>query len=248
MEINYLIYNIIFWRLKLDIKIYPKSILIKLLYVILFLLLANITGIVSKFYFNHGRLYGLVPLFDFNTEANIPTFYSSLALLSCSILLTFISLKHKRHGSSYIPWVGLSIIFLFLSIDEIAAIHESMNDSLQQILNASGLLYFAWIIPYGIALLLILGIYLKFLTNLPRKFLYLFMISGAIFVSGAIGIESVCGWYCESLGGGHGLDTLLYAVLYTCEEFLEMLGIVFFIYTLLLYIVTELNYSTISIN
>jgi len=212
--------------------------------VILFLLLVNITGIVSKFYFNHGRLFGLVRLFDFNTEANIPTFYSSLALLSCSILLAFISLSHKKHGSFYKLWGGLSIIFLFLSIDEIATIHEFVvNDPIQQLLNTSGLLYFAWIIPYGIALLLILGIYLKFLINLPGKFLHLFVISGSIFVSGAIGIESVCGWYCELLGGVHELNTLPYAVLYTCEEFLEMLGIVFFIYTLLLYIVTELNYS-----
>jgi len=231
----------------LKIEIYPRKILILLLYLILFLLFANITGIISKFYFNHGQVYGLVPLFDFNTEANIPTFYSSLALISCSILLAFIFLAHKRQGSSYKPWRGLSIIFLFLSIDEIATIHEWMNDPIQQLLNTSGLLYFAWIIPYGLALLLLLGIYLKFLINLPKKFLHLFIISGVIFISGAIGIESFCGWYCELLGGIHGLDNLLYSVFYTGEEFLEMLGIVFFIYTLLSYIVTELNYSTISI-
>jgi hypothetical protein len=106
-------------------------------------LFANITGIISKFYFNHGQVYGLVPLFDFNTEANIPTFYSSLALISCSILLAFIFLAHKRQGSSYKPWRGLSIIFLFLSIDEIATIHEWVNDPIQQLLNTSGLLYFA---------------------------------------------------------------------------------------------------------
>jgi len=236
-----------FWRLKLDIEIKPQKILIKLLYLIFFLLFANLTGIVSKFYFNHGSVYGLVRLFDFNREANIPTFYSSLALISCSILLAFISLSHKRHGSSYIPWGGLSIIFLFLSIDEITTIHERMNDPIHELLNTSGLLYFAWIIPYGLALLLFFGIYLKFLINLPKKFLHLFIISGATFIAGAIGIESLCGWYCELLGGKHGLDNFPYAIFYTCEEFLEMLGIVFFIYTLLLYIVTELNYSTISI-
>lgn len=227
----------------MNIEIKPQKILIKLLYVILFLLCANLTGIVTKFYFNHDTVYGLVPLFDFNTEANIPTFYSSLALLSCSILLAFISFSLKRHGSSYISWGGLAIIFLFLSIDEIATIHERFHDRLHPLLNTSGLLYYAWVIPYGIALLLVLGIYLKFLINLPKNYLYLFIISGVTFISGAIGIESICGWYSES----YGTSTLHYAFFYTCEEFLEMLGIVFFIYTLLLYITAELNYSTISI-
>ena len=230
--------------MKLNIKIYPKSILIKLLYLILFLLFANITGIVSKFYFNHDKVWGLVPLFDFNTEENIPTFYSSLSLLSCSILLFFISISHKEHGSSYMHWRGLAIIFLFLSVDEIGTIHETVNDRIHDLFNTSGLLYFAWIIPYGIALLILLGIYVKFLINLPKKILYLFIISGVIFILGALGIESFCGWYCEL----YGLNDLLYSILYTCEEFLEMLGIALFVYTLLYYIVTELNYSTISIN
>jgi len=227
----------------MNIEISPEKILVKLLYGILFLLFANITGIFSKFYFNHPNVYGLVPLFDFNTEANIPTFYSSLSLLLCSILLAFISLAQKKHLSSYIYWGGLSIIFLYLSIDEIAEIHERLNDRIDQIWNFSVLLYYAWILPYGIALLLLLGIYLKFLISLPRKFLHLFIISGVTYVSGAIGIESLSGWFHKLYGN----KNLFYSILYTCEEFFEMLGIVFFIYTLLLYIVTEMNYTTISI-
>ena len=96
-------------------EIHPKSIFTKLLYIILVLLFANVVGILAKYYFGHGRIYGLVPLFDFDTEKNIPTLYSSFLLITISILLSFIASKYKKLNSPYISWLGLAIIFLFLS-------------------------------------------------------------------------------------------------------------------------------------
>ena len=95
----------------MGIKLLPKEIFKKNLYLILFLLLANILGLISKYYFDHGTVYGLIALFDFNTEKNIPTLYSSIALIIASILLWSIALTHKNLKSSYIMWVGLSLIF-----------------------------------------------------------------------------------------------------------------------------------------
>ena len=92
-------------------------------------------------------------------EANVPTLYSSVALLSSSMLLAFIALAHKRNGSSSLPWVGLALVFLFLSVDEIASIHEKLGGPVRELLGTSGLLYFAWFIPYGIALLVFVAIY-----------------------------------------------------------------------------------------
>ena len=78
------------------INLSPKEILKINLYLILFLLFANIMGIISKYYFGHDSVYGLVPLFNFNAEKNIPTFYSSFALLFASILLSLIAFKRKK--------------------------------------------------------------------------------------------------------------------------------------------------------
>ena len=207
-------------------------------------MLANIIGIVSKFYFDHDYIYGLIPLFDFDGEMNIPTLYSSFALIIVSILLSVIALTYKRMDSSYLPWLGLAIIFLFLSIDETTAIHERLQKPVRETLNASGLLYFAWVIPYGIALTVFVIAYLKFLMSLPKNIMILFVVSGATFVSGALGFEMLGGMYVEVYGG----ESLLYAFLYTCEEFLEMLGIVIFIYTLLTYIVSQFKFLELSIN
>ncbi len=226
------------------IEVHPREVFTKLLYLIFILLFLNIIGIISKFYFSHGFVYGLIPLFDFDTEKNIPTFYSSFALLFSSVLLLIITIYHKRNSSAYLSWLGLAFIFLFLSMDEFITIHEKFTELVRELLNTSGVFYYAWIIPYGVALIAFLIAYLKFLANLPRNTMILFVLSGITFISGAIGFEMLGGWYAEL----YGENNFAFSLFYTCEEFLEMLGIVIFIYTLLRYINSQFKTLTITVN
>ncbi len=222
----------------MDIVIYPKKVFVYFLWVILILLAADLLGIISTYYFGHNNVYGLVNLFDFDTERNIPTFYSTIALFFVSVLLYLITLVHKKLKSSYFLWLGLSIIFLFLSVDEFISIHERLVTPMSKLFMAAEQVHpAAWAIPYGTVLLVIIMVYTRFLIGLSKRIRNLFLLSGTVFVSGAIGFEYLGGRYYML----YGEDNLTYALLYTCEEFLEMLGIVFFIYTLLLYIVTELQ-------
>ncbi len=114
----------------MNIQIYPKSVFRKLLYVIIFLLNANIIGLAAMHHYYNTLYYKKSPLFslfNFDSEMNIPTFYSSLALLLASMLLVVIVLNHKKQGTPYFRWLGLAIIFLFLSIDETSCIHEGFS-------------------------------------------------------------------------------------------------------------------------
>lgn len=201
-------------------------------------------GIVSEFYFDHDYIHGLIPLFRFSNEANVPTLYSSFALLFSSILLTIIAIAHRKNGSAYLWWLGLAMIFLFLSIDEIASIHELLGKPVRESLGTSGLLFYAWLIPYGIALIVFVVTYSKFLIRLPTNIAALFVVSGAIFVSGAIGLEMLGGRWFEM----YGKHNITYSILYTCEETLEMLGIALFIYALLTYIVGQFESLSITVN
>lgn len=128
-------------------------------------------GIVSEFYFDHDYIHGLIPLFRFSNEANVPTLYSSFALLFSSILLTIIAIAHRKNGSAYLWWLGLAMIFLFLSIDEIASIHELLGKPVRESLGTSGLLFYAWLIPYGIALIVFVVTYsiFKISDKTPNK-------------------------------------------------------------------------------
>lgn len=227
----------------MNIEIHPKEIFIKLLCLIFFLLLLNFLTIISRFYFGYDVAYGLVPLFNFGAEKNIPTLYSSLALLTSSLLLLAISLVHKKNGVSYYYWLGLSIIFLFLCVDETAMLHERLIKPVRTALNTSGLLYFAWVIPYGLALLVLVITYINFLRQLPKTTMILFLVSGATFISGAIGFELFGGRHLELYG-----NNIVYAFFQTAEESLEMLGIAIFIYTLAKYIVDQFGLFQITLN
>ncbi len=174
----------------------------------------------------------MVSLFNFDTEANIPTFYSALALLFASFLLLYIGFLQRKQREPWVAWLGLGLIFFYLAIDEAISIHEHVGLPFEQFVDASGLLFFTWVIPYGIALLLLTILYWKFLMALPRRITVLFIVSAVVFVAGAIGFELLGGRQYEA----HGADDIVYAILYTCEESLEMLGTAIFIYALLLYI------------
>lgn len=208
------------------------------------LLALNVASHAVKFGCKHNYVFGLVPLFSFDGEANVPTFYSALSLLFSSILLLIISICHKRQTASYIPWLVLSIIFLCLAIDEVGAIHEEFSAVLRSSLDTTGLLFFAWVIPYGIGLIVFVICYLRFLLRLPGKTRTLFIVSGAMFVTGAIGFEMLGGRHL-GLHGGRGIG---YALLYTGEELLEMIGIATFIYALLAYIVAHFESLSVTVS
>ncbi len=217
----------------MNIKLCPIKIFKLNLYLILFLLLAGILSGVSKIYLTDHYLYGLIPLFDLDHERNIPTFYSTFALIAASMLLLFVSYVRKSLKLSYTYWLGLSLMFLFLSIDEMCSLHEQLGPILREHLKVSGVFYRAWIMPYGIALAVFVVIYVKFLLSLPKNIMFLFIFAGTIFVVGVIGFEILGGLQKQLFG----VNNILYTFYYICEELFEMVGIAIFNYALLLYIV-----------
>ncbi|WP_296317785.1 hypothetical protein [Winogradskyella sp. UBA3174] len=180
----------------------------------------------------------LVKLFNVNLEANLPTYFSALVLLGDSILLALIAFGSKALGEKFWHWIGLSAIFVFISLDEMIQIHEQLRAPMEALFNTSGLLYFAWFIPY-LALVVVIGIaYFKFMMRLPKKILKLFILSGVVFVFGAVGMEMLGGLHSEV----HGEETVTYALMYSFEEFLEMSGAAIFFYGLISYI--EMKFKT----
>lgn len=216
----------------LNLEISPKVVLAGLSLFVGLLLLANLAVILLTFHFQYDDVHGLTRLFNFSDEKNVPTLFSSLGLMFCAALLAVIAVTRKKAGASYLPWSGLAVVFLFLSIDETASLHEKFTIPIREALNTSGLFYFAWVIPYGIALFFFGLLYMRFLMSLPRRTMVLFMISGTIYVAGAMGLEMVGASWADV----HG-DDLIYQLIVTFEELLEMLGIIVFIYSLLAYMI-----------
>lgn len=186
-----------------------------------------------------------VDLFYFGWEQNVPSLYSALALLATGLLLFFVSAATKASERPYVRhWFFLGLLFVFLSMDEALELHEHLVTPFRSLMgdSATGFFYYAWIIPYGI-LVIVLGLaYLKFFLNMPRWFFAQCFVSGIVFVGGAIGVEGLGGAHDQV----HGEDATL-SILATIEETLEMVGVVIFIDALCRYLSRELPGSRIGV-
>lgn len=217
----------------------PRTLLSLLSLLALSLLLAHLITQALKYFWGHDYQLGFERLFNLDRENNIPSWYSSSALLLCSALLAMIWLAKKQARERYVAhWAALSMIFLALSLDEAASLHERAIDPLRQALHATGYLYYTWVVP-GIALVLVIGLcYLPFLAHLPTRTRRLCLLAGSLYVGGAVGVEMLGAQY-HSLHGVDtqaGVDTMAYALIVACEEGLELLGILVFIYALSSYL------------
>ena len=175
--------------------------------------------------------------FDFDREFNFPSLYSALALAFSSYLLAIITVIEKSRRAKYgRHWKALSIIFLGLAIDEAFSIHELSIPLLRNAINAEGILYFTWVIPAFLLLIIFAIAFRKFVKSLPWKTKIILVAAAVIYVSGALGMELIGGYIVDTFG----YNNTFYGISAMLEEMLEMLGIVVFIHGLLTYIQSQL--------
>ena len=227
------------------IKLSPIKVFTILLFVVFLLVLAGFLVELNSSYIERSASINYAArLFRLDEENNIPTLYSGLALGFCSILLFIISSIKKKTKSDFAKhWQALSLIFLYLAIDELVSIHEILN-FLREIINAKGILYYAWVIPGIVIVIVFLLIFWQFIQSLPKTTKNLFILAGAIYVCGAIGVEMLGAYYIEI----YGKESFIYSLTSILEEFLEMFGILIFIYALLSYISRYLEVVNLQVN
>ena len=209
------------WRLLL-----PASVVLSLGHVVNMVLLFT------------GHESGVMTLLDLNEERSIGTFYSVVELMACAAVLLVLSLAARRREARWrgdaLWWLGLGVLFVFMSADEGLALHEVLMFHVRKSLHASGILYYAWVIPYMGLVLVVVLLYVRFLLRLPRGIAIRFVIAGAVYVGGALGLEMVAGYLVETRGYGECSFPL--EVEYLVEETMEMLGAAYFVTSLLRYI------------
>ncbi|WLE96683.1 MAG: hypothetical protein QTN59_18615 [Candidatus Electrothrix communis] len=232
-----------------QLRIHPKKTAYFFLAIVVSLTVLHSIALTIFLSTGNQDLLDITGYFDLDIEKNIPSFYSAFAILLCSLLFFCISLLDKKQGRIRFYWLGLAAIFLFLSLDEALVLHEGLGDLTEEyiqrtgILQVSGLLYFPWIIPYGILTAILGMLYFRFIFRLPRKTTVLFILSAIIFLTGAVAFDMFGGREAEL----HGYYSVAYTVLYTIEEFLEMSGIVLLMYTLLDYIEKQFGHLCLSL-
>jgi hypothetical protein len=201
-----------------------------LLYFLGFLILAHLTGQILKFVFGYPHIFGLVRLFDFNAEQNIPTLFSTLLLVLNSFLFFILWKSRDSEVRNKWIWIFFAFVLLFLAIDEFAEIHETLSRPFHELFGTTGLLYYAWVIPYGVAFLLVVVFFIPVWWKLENRIRFLMAFSGFLYVLGAIGFEMLGGREYEKMGDQLSLNCSLLAAV---EESLEMCGLILLLYVLI---------------
>jgi len=203
-----------------------------LLLIVATLTMLSIIGQSAKHHFGHPELKGFVPAFYVDYESNVPTWYSSCALLiSAAALAGIATIKTAGAHPFRRHWWMLSLVFVGLSADEVAGFHEYPIDAMREAFGLRGALHYPWVIFGVLFVLLVVVAAWRLIWSLPGRTRTLFFAAAALYAGGALGVEMLSGLQASL----HGEENFLYAMIVTVEEFCEMLGVVVFIHALLDY-------------
>ena len=194
----------------------------------------------------------MTELFDMDLEANLPALFNVLLFLAGALAFHLVG-RTEATSKARRPWNLMALVFVFLAFDEGSQIHEKLMLTTLRLMNAGGLgdgqmgwLYYAWIIPYGIAALTLLAILLPWILRLVPRLRWGLLLSGGLFVFGAVFLEAWSGKVAEALeataradaelpwlpcfvytpGSCFLYDDRAYVLLYTLEELAEMGGLI----------------------
>ncbi|WP_040337016.1 hypothetical protein [Candidatus Blastococcus massiliensis] len=171
-------------------------------------------------------------LFDADGEGNVPAWFSVLLLAMTALFsLGVSSLLRDRGAPLRRYWTGLAAVFLYLSVDELAMVHEELMPRLEQVVEAEGALTFSWVVVAAPLVAVFVLVYARFLWRLPRDTAALLVLAGALYVGGALGLEVVGGMVLDEVK----VVNLAYVLVTSAEEFLEMAGAALALYTVARY-------------
>ncbi|MGK7908014.1 MAG: hypothetical protein AB4040_12440 [Synechococcus sp.] len=211
------------------INLDSKKVLSLLLGISSFLILVQLVSFVSKYIFGHSDLFGLIPLFSLAVSApNIPTLFSTLLLLICSLLLSVISIVRGRKQQGAEISV-LALMFSFFTINEFCRLYRWISPQIRLSIRNSDLFTAGLMVLFGVFLVIFTVNFSRFVFRAPKRSRRLFSISAALFVFGAFFLDAVG----KILGDGQGFYDEFITVF---EESLEMIGLVVFAHGLMVYL------------
>lgn len=175
--------------------------------------------------------------FSIMRDASLPTWTASVILLACAALLAIAGRVAVAAQSAHAEkWRTLAVIFVLLSMDEVATMHELsgilIGRLVPSVAQLGGIFHYKWVLV-ALPLLVALTAYVvPWLFALPTRTRQLFIASAIVFVSGAMGVEMLNGL----LDASTRENGIYYALGTTVEECMEFGGALLFLHALLDYL------------
>lgn len=168
---------------------------------------------------------------DVDREVSIPTWFSSVQLLAVGVMALLMARNCAQQLKVFLVLLGLA--FLFLSMDEATAVHDSIYRAAQRLKLPSleGKEYLVWMVPYVCGG--VIGLAAAYRPVLftwrafPRESAWI-AAGAAIFIGAGIGIEILTHYLYE-----RAVDERFFLAV-AAEEFFEMAGVSVILYGFML--------------
>ena len=177
----------------------------------------------------HPTLMGISREFRLQEEANIPSFFSALALFATAVAALAVCHALPQADRDRLGWKVMAGLFIFMAFDEAGQIHELIMLP-HALTKYDRYLHYFSVFPYlGVAALLA-AILFPFWLRMSREVRFMFAVAGILYVLSAVGMEVLEN---ELVTAGVPEFSLRMAVNYALEELGEMLAVALFLRTIL---------------
>ena len=223
------------------ITLNSRNIVILLSTITILLLVAHLVTIAMPYIFEgfeHGLVRLLFSLFFLDGEGNVPAIFSTWLFLLNAVIFLIVWKAACLSGDSHKIWLFLSSVFVFLALDESISIHERLINPLRQALGATGIFYYAWIIPYGVGVVLLAIIAIPVFWRMQKRIRFWFGLSAITYLFATIGLEMISGKYLVMM---NEQKDIVWILMVTLEESLEMVGLIILVYAQLLLLRDKYN-------
>lgn len=158
--------------------------------------------------------------FALRDENNLPNWWATVLLLGSAALCAMLSVNGEVVEKDTRRWVQLSATLVLMSLIEATQLRESLLRPAREVLNTSGVLYYPWVILGGIAVVAAIAHFLPFVRSQAPVLRNRIILSGAVYVFGALVLEMVGGEIVSSDRGD-----LAFVVVQELEEIAELTGL-----------------------
>lgn len=206
---------------RFETRVSPLRVALFLLALAVLLLIAHLTAEAVRTTVGENLPDRATAMWNLDEENNIPTWFASMLLALVGFGLAFVGvMKYQERDRHYRQWFAIALIPLFLSLDDMAQLHEALNSPLSDEYGFGGLLHRAWIVVAIPVVLVLTVVFVPFLRRLPGRTLALLLLGAGVTFSGGVILEMFEGWWVDSNGEG---GVLLFSMV-TVQEMAEMIG------------------------
>jgi hypothetical protein len=210
--------------------------------------LSFVGQIVSEFVVTENKYVDrIAEWLDVNREGSIPTWYATVTLMACAVMLGIIAIDaYRRRRPFPLHWAALAVAFGLLSLEEILGIHSEATRVLRSVVSITEGVGYA--LALGaiamVGLVVVVVVFGRFFLHLPPRWRWWFAIAAVIYLTGVFASDAVGDYLITADGDA----TLAYVIVLTIEEALEMIGVLIFIVMLLEYIRTYVGSVNVAVD